>query len=433
VTRTIRVVHVITGLQVGGAELALQRLLEATDRSRIDPVVVSLTSGGGVVPRIASLGIPVHDLAMDSALDLPSVLVRLRRLLQRERIDVVQTWMHHADLIGGLAARSARRPAVWGLRMGNLDAESAVTKAVARANARLAGRVPTAIVACSSSVAEEHVLRGYPRDRLVVIPNGYDTRGGAGVAPADLRRSLGVPAEALVVGRVGRWHAMKDYPGLLTAVAPLLEELPTLHVVLVGDGVDGDNPKLAALRAALPDPTRVHLLGRRDDMSQVYGALDVLCSSSASGEGFPNVIAEAMLAQVPVVTTDVGESATIVGGTGVVVAPAPPPRQRGGGGRGAAAPPGPTAGGSARPADRGARGEARTRVGSPGADRVQLRYRVDGAGLRRAARAGGGGAPAGHACRLSRSRSPASSRRRRRGPRRRSRAGRSTARSCVRS
>jgi glycosyltransferase involved in cell wall biosynthesis len=324
VTLPLRVVHVITGLQVGGAELALQRLLEATDRSRIHPVVVSLTSGGGVAPRIEALGIPVHDLAVGSFLDLPAVLLRLRRLLQRERAHVVQTWMHHADLVGGLAARAARRPAVWGLRMGAVDAESAATRAVARANARLSGRVPAAIVACSTSVAEEHVRRGYPRDRLVVIPNGYDTVAARAAPSAAVRAGLGIPAGAVVVGRVGRWHAMKDYPGLLTAVAPLLEELPDLHVVLVGDGVDGQNSELAPLHAALPDPGRVHLLGRRDDMPQVYGALDVLCSSSASGEGFPNVIAEAMLAQVPVVTTDVGESAAIVGTTGVVVPPAQP-------------------------------------------------------------------------------------------------------------
>lgn len=319
----IRVLHAITGLEVGGAELALMRLLSAVDRTRVVPEVVSLTPGGPVADQIRHLGVPVHEIGATGARQVLPALVRLRSLVRDGRFDVVQTWLHHADLVAGLAARGAGVPVVWGLRMGDLRAERRATRAVAWLNARLAGRVPTAIVACASSVASEYVDRGYPRERVVVIPNGYAV-GSSSPTGGDLRAELHIPAEALVVGRIGRWHPMKDQAGFLDAAGPLLSEDRRLHLLLVGAGVDRDNHVLAALAAASPAPERVHLLGRRDDMPAVYASLDVLCSSSSSGEGFPNVLAEALLAGVSVVTTDVGDSAAIVGEVGWVVPPSQP-------------------------------------------------------------------------------------------------------------
>lgn len=318
------VVHVITGLQVGGAELALWRLLRATDPDRVSASVISLTRGGDIAPRIRKLGVPVHDIGLTSARDLPVAVTRLRRVLTGTAPDVVQTWMHHADLIGGLAAWSSGVPAVWGLRMGALSAERASTRAVAALNARLSRRLPAAVVACASSVADEYVARGYPSRLMCVIPNGYGAPLTDPAAGSALRARLGIPEEAVVVGRVGRWHAMKDYPSLLAAAEGVLTRRPDVHLVLVGEGVEPGNAELQQLVSRLPGSRQVHLLGAVQDMAAVYSSLDVLCSSSSSGEGFPNVIAEAMLAAVPVVSTDVGESATIVGDTGRVVPPARP-------------------------------------------------------------------------------------------------------------
>lgn len=316
--------HVITGLQVGGAELALWRLLRATDPERIRASVVSLTPGGDVAPRIRELGVPVHDVGFASARDLPGALERLRRGLKRARPDVVQTWMHHADLVGGLAARFAGVPTVWGLRMGAVSAERTSTRTVTALNTRLSRRLPAAVVACASSVADEYVARGYPSQLMYVIPNGYEAPPSDPAAGSDLRARLGIPADALVVGRVGRWHPMKDYPGLLKATEGVLTRCPDVHLVLVGEGVEPGNADLQERVSRMPGRRQVHLLGAVQDMTSVYSSLDVLCSSSSSGEGFPNVIAEAMLAAVPVVTTDVGESAAIVGDTGWVVPPRRP-------------------------------------------------------------------------------------------------------------
>jgi glycosyltransferase involved in cell wall biosynthesis len=318
------VLHVITGLPAGGAELTLWRLLKANDPDRVAPAVVSLTPGGEVRERISALGIPVSDLGMRSAGDVPRALVHLRHEIRSRRVDVVQTWMHHADLVGGLAARSSGVPVVWGLRMSSVVAERRSTRVTAWLNARLAPLVPAAIVACSRSVADAYVARGHPRHRVTVIENGYDIGGRDLAAGRALRARLGISPGAMVVGRVGRWHPMKDYAGLLVAMAELMCSRPAVHLVLVGEGLDASNPELVGLLDRHPARDRVHLLGPQRDVLAAYSALDVLCSSSSSGEGFPNVIAEAMLAGVPVVTTDVGESAAIVGEAGRVVSPSSP-------------------------------------------------------------------------------------------------------------
>lgn len=320
--------HVITGLQIGGAELALWRLLSATDRQRVVPEVVSLSPGGDVSDRIRALDVPVTDLGMTSVQGLFGAVTRLRGLLRAREIEVVQTWMHHADLVGGLAARWAGVPVVWGLRSGPLVVERRSTRAVTALNARLATRLPAAIVACSCAVAEDYAAHGHPAELMRVIPNGYSVDPPSAAAGRGLRARLDIAADALVVGRIGRWHPMKDYAGLLSAVDPILEERPDVHLLLVGDGLEETNPEVRALLPTGPLRSRVHLMGRQTDMAAVYAALDLLISSSSSGEGFPNVIAEAMLSAVPVVTTDVGESAAIVAGTGRVVPPSRPDELR---------------------------------------------------------------------------------------------------------
>ena len=319
----IRVVHVITGLDVGGAELALYRLLAATDPARVRSAVISLTDVGPVGERIRELGIPVRAFEMRRPERLPAAPARLVRLLRASSPDVVQTWMHHADLLGGLAARAAGiRPVVWGLRMSVADAtESRATRAVVAVNARLSHAVPQRILCCSDAVRRAHRDIGYAEDRMVVIENGFEIPA-ADADHGDLRAELGIASDAPVIGRVGRFHPVKDHATFARAAAVVQRHHPDAAFVLCGLDVDDANTELQAMFAR-GGVTNVHLLGPRDDMDRVYGTLDVLCSSSV-GEGFPNVIGEAMARGVPAVATDVGASADIVGPAGIVVPPRDP-------------------------------------------------------------------------------------------------------------
>jgi glycosyltransferase involved in cell wall biosynthesis len=323
----VRLVHVITGLHVGGAETMLWRLLPALRSSGFAQEVVSLLDPGPVAARIEALGLRCHALGMRRGVPSAAKALRLARLLRRERPDVVQTWMYHADLLGGAAARLAGAPVVWGIHHSTLDARTTrwTTRATVRSCAWLSGAIPARIVCVSRSARALHVAAGYCERKFVVIPNGFDLARFAPDPPArrEVRRELGVADGAVLVGLVARVHPQKDHPNLLRAAAILARTRPEVRYVLCGDGTADDRALLAAIReAGVAD--RFLLLGRRDDVPRLMGALDVATLPSAFGEAFPLAIGEAMACGVPCAVTDVGDSAELVGDTGRVVPPRDP-------------------------------------------------------------------------------------------------------------
>lgn len=320
-----RIVFVISGLGTGGAEIMLLKLLERLDRIRFEPQVVSLTTLGAPGERIAALGIPVRALEMRPGLAGVLKMLTLARWLRRVRPDLVHTWMYHADLLGGLAAKLAGVKAVaWCIRNSNLDRDKTRrgTRWVVAACARMSGWLPARIVSCSEQARAVHVALGYDAEKMMVIPNGFDLARFKPDAAARvrLRTELGLPADTPLVGLIGRFDPQKNHAGFFVAAGALLQRQPGVHFVLAGQGVDVANPALAVAMAHAGVAAHMHLLGLRDDMPMVMAALDVLASSSSYGEAFPNVLGEAMACGVPCAATDVGDSAYIVGDTGRVVA-----------------------------------------------------------------------------------------------------------------
>jgi glycosyltransferase involved in cell wall biosynthesis len=251
----------------------------------------------------------------------------LRSLIAATRPDAVQTWMYHADLIGGLAARLAGvRAIAWGIRNSgeHLERSSRSARLVLRACALLSGSVPKAIVCAAQKAAERHADKGYRRERLVVISNGYDLSRYApdNAARARMRAQWGLEGDAPAIGCVARWDPLKDHANLLRAVAALVRDGRDagLRCVLIGRGMTADNPELGALIDRLGLRDRLVLAGPSDDVPAAMNGLDLHVLSSCA-EGFPNVVAEAMACGVYCVVTDVGDAAYIVGDTGVVVPP----------------------------------------------------------------------------------------------------------------
>jgi glycosyltransferase involved in cell wall biosynthesis len=325
------VLHLITGLDVGGAELTLARLVSRLRTRGVRGTVVSLTRPGPVAERISAAGVPVRSLGVRRGALAPSAVFRLGRMLRRERPDVVQTWLHHADLLGTLAvwisARASARPAlVWNVRASSVSrAHDKWLLAMTRRACAWLSRHPAAIVANSRAGVDAHVRLGYRTSRWVVIPNGVDLEEFRPDpdARAAVRRELGVPEAAVMVGCVARLHPQKGHDVFLAAASTMLARAPALHVVLVGSGVDAASEPFRSWLRRLPDgaASRVRLLGCRTDMPRIHAALDVACSASIFGEGFPNAVAEAMACGVPVVATDVGDTAHLVGNQGLVVPP----------------------------------------------------------------------------------------------------------------
>lgn len=320
----IRVAHVITGLEPGGAEHVLLRLLRSTDRRRVAPAVISLQADGSLAHEIESLDIPVTELGLEGVAGIPRVLMRLRHLLAGS--DVVQTWMYHADVLGGLAAHRAGIPVAWGLRQTDVspDTTSWRTRTIVRLGARLSRRIPQVIVACGDAVAQVHGDLGYDPARMRVIPNGFTVQTPA-LEQRAARQQLGLPPDGALITRVGRWHPHKDIPTMLSAFETIAGRRGDVRLALCGPGLAAATPELMSLLDDMAvGADRVHLLGTIPDVSTVWAASDVACSSSLA-EGFPNVVGEAMAAAVPVVATDVGDTRALVGDCGVVV----PPRSAG--------------------------------------------------------------------------------------------------------
>ncbi|MCV6795255.1 glycosyltransferase [Achromobacter ruhlandii] len=323
------VVHVITGLGQGGAESVLWRLATFPGQE-VEHIVVSLTDDGIYGERLRAAGVTVHALGMPRGRITLGGFMALRRLIAGARPDAVQTWMYHADLIGGLAARLAGvRAVAWGIRNSgaHLERSSRSARMVLRACALLSGVLPGAIVCAAQDAAERHAAKGYRRDRMVVISNGYDLSRYApdAAARARVRAQWGLDGDVPVIGCVARWDPLKDHANLLRAVAALVRDGRDagLRCVLVGRGMTIDNPELMALVDKLGLRERLVLAGPSDDVPAVMNGLDLHVLSSCA-EGFPNVVAEAMACGVYCVVTDVGDAAYIVGDTGVVVPPEQP-------------------------------------------------------------------------------------------------------------
>lgn len=320
----MRIAFVITGLSTGGAELMLHKLLQHLDRKRFEPHVISLTNLGEVGPRIEALGIPVIALGMRRGVPNPFKVLLLARRLRQLQPDLVSTWMYHADLLGGLAARLAGcNKVVWGLRNSDLSwaFSSRSTFMVAKACAWLSKGLPKRILTCSVRARAVHIGLGYQADKIHVIPNGFDLTAfqPSESAHHSLRAELCLPHDTPLVGLVARYDPQKNHAGFLVAAAHVHALRPDVHFVLAGTGVDVDNLALCAAVSAHKLQGHVHLLGRRDDVPRLMAAIDVLACPSSFGEAFPNVVGEAMACGVPCVVTDVGDCSDIVGDTGRVV------------------------------------------------------------------------------------------------------------------
>ena len=316
----------ITGLQTGGAEMMLYKLLSGIDRSRFEPIVISLMDEGTLGARIKETGVRVISLNIGNVLTMPGGLRRLRRQLREIQPDLLLGWLPHGNLFATMAGAMTHSsiPVLWNVRqsLDTLRQEKAGTMAAIGVGAALA-RMPGAIIYNSRRGAEQHEAIGYPRDKSRFIANGFDCalfRPDPALR-LQVRAELGLGESDLVIGNAGRYHAMKGHDTFFEAAGIIARNHPDARFVLAGRAVEWSNPVLSQLAHKFNIADKVLLLGERTDMHRICAALDVATLASSWGEGFPNVVGEAMACGVPCVVTDVGDAAWIVGDSGVVVRP----------------------------------------------------------------------------------------------------------------
>ncbi|HEX8572062.1 MAG TPA: glycosyltransferase [Allosphingosinicella sp.] len=323
------ILHIMPDLNPGGAELMMKRLIEShLDDPRFEHRVISLRELRAVGPALQAQGVQVEALGLTSTARLPGTLWRLARRIRAARPDIVQTWMYHSDLFGGLAARMVGcRRILWGVRVADI-AEIGVPRPtfwIRSACARLSSRLPSKIVYVAESARRIHERLGYDPSKSIVIPNGYrmPPEAPADRGSAAIRRELGLGASELLIGSAGRFSVQKDFRSFIQACAKIAAELPRARFLIAGREIDDSNVELGRWIAESGFAERFHLLGERRDLDSCLAGLDLFCLHSLQ-EGLPNVVAEAMAVGIPCVVTDVGDAAALVDDTGIVVPPADP-------------------------------------------------------------------------------------------------------------
>ncbi|NKQ56051.1 glycosyltransferase [Amycolatopsis sp. K13G38] len=294
----MRVLHVITGLGVGGAELQLRSLLRHT---RHDAEVVPLYNPGPVADMIRADGGVVRDLAMTRNTQL-SALFRLWRVIAAGGYDVVHTHLYRSCVYGRTAAWLARTPVVVGTEhsIGETHLERRRMTRGVQALYLATERFADNTIAVSAAVRERLVHWGVPAHRITVIPNGLDLDRVA-FDPDGRQRGraeFGIDPDTYVIGVLGRLDANKRFDLVITAAAPLLDEKTALLVV--GDGAERAHLESVAGHAGVAD--RVIFAGERHDVGTMLSTVDLFVAASAQ-ETFGLSVLEALECGLPVLYT----------------------------------------------------------------------------------------------------------------------------------
>lgn len=316
------ILHIINGLEMGGAERSLlRRVQQETGRySRVN--VVSIRDPGHFSAEIDNDVDDLRHLGITSPDKLMLLPRRLKSVVKEFSPDLIHGWQYYGSLAATLAHRfaSSGTPCIWNIRhsLYDLKLESRRIRAAVRL-CRATSWVPHAVVYNSNSAHRQHLAYGFKARATQVIPNGFDCIEWApdSAVRVSARQRLNIQNDDLVIGHVARFHPMKNHAGFIEAALQVLRKFPEALFVMVGRDITFEN---RTLRSMIPSEyvDRFRLVGACDDVAGVMQAFDAFCLSSAWGEGCPNVLGEAMAIGLPCVATDVGDSRALVGDTGVI-------------------------------------------------------------------------------------------------------------------
>lgn len=311
----VKIMHIISGLHVGGAEMMLYRLLLNIDQPSL---VISLTQHGELTEKIRQQGVEVIELERASIF---STVKKLLSLIDQHQPKLIQSWLYRADLIAGIAGRIKHIPVIWNVR------QTQVARVVGqnhiwliqRLNALLSYLLPKQIVYCAEAAKASHVDIGFSKKRAIVISNGVDTQTffPNNALRSKQRQQWNIDHEEVLIGMVGRFDPLKNHSRFLRIIDQVIDHMikacPHLvtKAVLVGRGINQDNTILTNLIAQYSLEDYVLLIDEVEDVVSVFNGLDMHILTS-DNEGWPNVIGEALSVGLPCVATDVGDVASIL-------------------------------------------------------------------------------------------------------------------------
>jgi glycosyltransferase involved in cell wall biosynthesis len=319
-----RIILLIRSLDYGGAERQLLTLARSLDKERFAVTVFNFYPGGALEDELRQSGVRLISLDKRGRWDLLRFSWRLVKQLRACRPDVLHSFLVEPNLLSVLLKPLlGRTRVIWGVRASRVyfedyDRFSHLTFKLQCFFSRFADL----IIFNSETARAFHISEGFPANNSPVIYNGIDTERfkPEREAARRLRAEFGIAADTLLIGHAGRLDPVKDHPTFLRAAALVCRERNDVSFLCAGGGSEDYAGRLKDLAVELGISEKVIWTGARADMAAVYSALDIFALSSYS-ESFPNVIGEAMACGVPCVVTDTGESALIVGETGITVAP----------------------------------------------------------------------------------------------------------------
>ena len=320
----MKIIHIITSLLDGGAEGVLFRLC---CKDKINQhLVVSLRDKGKYGKLLSKSGIKVYTLNMMPGRFSFLALYKLIRIIKSEKVNLVQTWLYHADFFGGIAARLAGiKNLIWNIRHSNFDKNypNKNLLILVKLLAKLSFFLPKKMIFCSKNSIKIHKKIGYQSKKIDYVPNGYDLHKFRifNLKQINLTKKFKRKKEIPLLGCVARFHPQKDHENLLRALKIVKQKKIPFECILVGHKINKKNKKLINMIKKFNLKDEVILLGPQKNIDKVMNLIDIHISASEYGEAFPNVVAEAMASGTPCVVTNVGDSSLIVGKTGWIVRP----------------------------------------------------------------------------------------------------------------
>ncbi len=324
----MKVTFLTRHLGYGGAERQLVVLAKGLHERGHSVTVTVFYAGGLLENELHKAGVTMRSVNKRGRWDVVGFLFRLLKIVRQEKPDILHGYLGVPNILTiFLAPIFPRTQIVWGVRASNIDLKNYdwLTRLSYKIECWLS-QFAHLIIVNSDAGLSYAVSHGFPKNKMVVIHNGIDTEhfNPDRTAGWGLRMEWGVGGDEKLVGLVGRLDPMKDHLTFLKAAALLAREWKSVRFVCVGDGPAHYRQKLVNVCNELGLAERFTWDKGRSDMRVVYNTLDILVSSSSYGEGFPNVVGEAMACGVPCVVTDVGDSAWVVAETGEVVPPQRP-------------------------------------------------------------------------------------------------------------
>ncbi len=316
--KKVKITHIITGLNMGGAEHMLYKLLKHSS-DHFEHSVISLSGIGYYTSKIEDLGIKVYSLNIKKKNPLTWVF-QIKSLCTDA--DIIDSWMYHSNLFSYIVGKKMlNKKVIWNIRHSNLrpEANKRMTLCIIHLCAKFSNNIDVITYDSQKSMGV-HDSTGYDNNHGVVIPGGFeiDKYLYSEKKRDNIRHELGISKDKKVMLTVGRWDVQKGYYFLIIALSILKKTTDDFLMLMVGTGLSNDNNSLVSIVEDNKLSEKIMLLGPRDDIPAILSSADIYICSSI-GESFSNSIAEAMISGMTCIVTDVGDSAKIIGEFGILI------------------------------------------------------------------------------------------------------------------